>query len=96
MYEINRIQTGFLLLFSHKVMCCCFCLVAKSDSLQPRGLQPTRLLCPWDFPAKNTGVGTSLVVHWVEHRAPNAGSLSLIPGQGTRSHMLQQRPGTAK
>ena len=23
----------------------------------PHGLQPTRLLCPWDFPGKNTGVG---------------------------------------
>ena len=28
-----------------------------SDSLQPYGLQPARLLCPWDFPGKNTGVG---------------------------------------
>ena len=28
-----------------------------SDSQQPHGLQPTRLLCPWDFPGKNTGVG---------------------------------------
>ena len=28
-----------------------------SNSLQPQGLQPTRLLCPWDFPGKNTGVG---------------------------------------
>ena len=27
-----------------------------SDSLWPHGLQPTRLLCPWDFPGKNTGV----------------------------------------
>ena len=26
------------------------------DSLWPRGLQPARLLCPWDFPGKNTGV----------------------------------------
>ena len=26
------------------------------DSLQPHGPQPTRLLCPWDFPGKNTGV----------------------------------------
>ena len=26
------------------------------DSLQPHGLQPTRLLCPWDFPGKSTGV----------------------------------------
>ena len=28
-----------------------------SDSLQPHGLQPIRLLCPWDFPGKSTGVG---------------------------------------
>ena len=28
-----------------------------SDSVWPRGLQPARLLCPWDFPGKSTGVG---------------------------------------
>ena len=28
-----------------------------SDSSRPHGLQPTRLLCPWDFPSKSTGVG---------------------------------------
>ena len=28
-----------------------------SDSLQPHGLQPLRLLYPWDSPDKNTGVG---------------------------------------
>ena len=28
-----------------------------SNSLRPHGLQPTRLLCPWDFPGKSTGVG---------------------------------------
>ena len=27
-----------------------------SDSLWPHGLYPTKLLCPWDFPGKNTGV----------------------------------------
>ena len=26
-----------------------------TDSLQPHGLQPTRLLCPWDSPGKNIG-----------------------------------------
>ena len=26
--------------------------------LGPRGLQPARLPCPWDFPSKNTGVGS--------------------------------------
>ena len=35
--------------------------------------------------------GTSLVVHWLRLRAPNAGGLGSIPGQGTRSHMLQLR-----
>ena len=28
-----------------------------SDSLQPHGQQPTRLLFPWNSPGKNTGVG---------------------------------------
>ena len=28
-----------------------------SDSLWPHRLWPTRLLSPWDFPGKNTGVG---------------------------------------
>ena len=28
-----------------------------SDSSQPHGLQPTRLLRPWDFPGKSIGVG---------------------------------------
>ena len=27
------------------------------DSWRPHGLQPTRLLRPWDFPGKSTGVG---------------------------------------
>ena len=37
----------------------CCSLVTKSCLLfcDPHGLQPTRLLCPWDFPGKDTGVG---------------------------------------
>ena len=27
-----------------------------SNSLRPHGLQPTRLLCPWDFPGNSPGV----------------------------------------
>ena len=30
---------------------------AVSDSSWPHGLQPTRLLHPWDFPGNSTGVG---------------------------------------
>ena len=34
------------------------CSVAQlCSTLCPRGLKPTRLLCPWDSPGKNTGVG---------------------------------------
>ena len=33
-----------------------------SDSLQPCGLQPARLLCPWDFPGKDTGVGCNALL----------------------------------
>ena len=38
----------------------CACALSHSvvsDSLRPHGLQPTRLLCPWDSPGKNPGVG---------------------------------------
>ena len=36
-------------------------------------------------------MGTSLVVQWLRIRAPNAGGPGSIPGQGTRSRMLQLR-----
>ena len=36
-------------------------------------------------------LGASLVVQWLTFLTPNAGSLGSIPGQGTRSHMLQLR-----
>ena len=43
-----------------------------SDSSQPHGLQPTRLLCPWDFPGKSTGVGCHclLLVNLLQLFAP--------------------------
>ena len=58
--------------------------------LQPPGLQPTRLLRPWDSPGKNTGVGCHLLLQgifptqesnprllWLLHW--QAGSLPLAP-----------------
>ena len=32
-------------------------LLSPSDSFRLHGLQPTRLLPPWDSPGENTGVG---------------------------------------
>ena len=46
-----------------KDLCVCVCVCARlvasvvSHSFWPHGLQPTRLLRPWDSPGKNTGVG---------------------------------------
>ena len=34
-------------------------------SVQPHRWQPTRLLCPWDFPGKSTGVGCHCLLYWV-------------------------------
>ena len=37
-----------------------------SDSVQPNRWQPTRLLCPWDSPGKNTGVGCHFFLQRIE------------------------------
>ena len=41
--------------WSHSVM---------SDPQQPHGLQPTRLLHPWDFPGRSNGVGCHCLLRW--------------------------------
>ena len=45
-------------LYVHSVM---------SDSLQPHGLQPTWLLCSWNFPGKNVGVGCHFLLQTYTH-----------------------------
>ena len=47
---------NFMYMLSHSIM---------SNSLWPHGLEPTRLLSPWDFPGKNTGVGCHLLLQWI-------------------------------
>ena len=49
------------------------------DSLQPHGLQPTRLLCPWDFPGKSTGVGCHCLLQ------------GIFPTQGSNPGLLHCR-----
>ena len=43
------------------------CVVASvvSDSVRPHGLQPARLLCPWDSPGKNAGVGCHVLLQGI-------------------------------
>ena len=46
---------------------CCFCLDPQScpTLLWLRGMLPTRLLCPWDSPGKNTGVGCHFLLQGI-------------------------------
>ena len=58
------------MLLSHWVM---------SDSLWPHGLQPTRLLCPLDFPGKNTGVGHHFLLQGIfPTQEPNPSLFNLL------------------
>ena len=50
-----------------------------SNSLRPRGLKPARLLCPWDSPGKNTGVGCHALLQ------------GIFPTQGSNLHLLHCR-----
>ena len=45
--------------------------------------------CMDEEDSKRASHGTSLVVQWLSLHAPSAECLQLIPGQGTRSYMLQ-------
>jgi len=46
-------------------VCLCVCVFSCSDSLWPYGLWPSRLICSWDFPGKNTGVGCRFLLQGI-------------------------------
>ena len=48
-----------------------------SDSLWPCGLLPTRLLCPWNFPVRNTRVGCPFLLQ------------GILPTQGSNLPLLR-------
>ena len=53
-----------------------------SNSLQPHGLWPTRLLCPWDSLGKNTGVGCHALLQGLfPTQGLNPGLLGLLQWQ---------------
>ena len=65
---------------SHTCACACvsvFSCSFVSNSLWLHGLWPTRLLCPWKFPVKNTRVGCHFLLHWIlPTQGSNPSSLS--------------------
>ena len=67
----------FLLYLLSRTMYACVC--SAVNSLQPHGLQPTRLLWPWDFPGKNAGVGCHFFLQ------------GIFPTQGSNPHLLHCR-----
>ena len=54
-----------------------------SDSSRPHGLQPTRLLRPWDFPGKSTGVGC----HCLPQKTGGLGFKSWLCASALRSYL---------
>ena len=56
-----------------------------SDFLQPHGLWPARLLCPWDFPRKNTAAGCHVLLQRIFLTLIEASSPSLAGGFFTTS-----------
>ena len=49
-----------------------------SDSVRPHGLQPTRLLHPWDSPGKNTGVGCHFLLQCMKVESESEVALSCL------------------
>ena len=62
-----RIQRKVNILKLNDYVCVCLCVCMLSCILLfCYGLQPTRLLCPWDSPGKNTGVGCHFLLQCME------------------------------
>ena len=40
-------------------------VIQSCTTVRPREVQPTMLLCPWDFPGKNTGVGCRFLLQGI-------------------------------
>ena len=58
------------------------CMLSVSNSLRPHGLQPTSLLCSWNFPGKRTGVGCHFLIQ------------GIFPTQGSNPHLLLWQAGS--
>ena len=62
------------------ILCVSFSHAAMSDSLRPHVLQPSRLLCPWNSPGKNTGVDCHSLL-WVIFLTRDQTPVSLTEGK---------------
>ena len=60
-----------------------------SDSQRPHGLRPTRLLSPWDFPDKSTGVGCHCLLGLVCILIVKLSSVQSVMCHSLRPHGVQ-------
>ena len=76
-------QVNFIRLTQIKKKCVHVCVCAQSRlTLRHHGLKPARLLCPWNFPGKNTGVGCHYLYCPINHSVQGQ-SLGLLDIFGT-------------
>ena len=95
-YFLPSIPCDFMTFLGCVCVCVCVCVCihtcvpvhehshsVMSNSLQPRGLQSARPICPWNFPGKNAGVGCHFLLQGI---FPTQGSnpclLCLLQWQG--------------
>ena len=77
--------------WKYKVRACSVTSVV-SDSLRHHGLQPTRLLCPWASPGKNTGVGCHALLQGIFPTQGSNQSLSCLLHWHKSSLSLDHHP----
>ena len=77
-YFCLRMFSFFSTIFWKKKSECESCSV-MSDSLRPHGPQSTKLLCPWNSPGQNTGMGSCSLLH------------RIFPTQGSNPCLLHCR-----
>ena len=63
-----------------------------SDSLQPHGLQPAKLLCPWDFPRKNTGMRCHVILQVIFTQVSNPYLMNFLRWQVDFYHAPPGKP----
>ena len=61
----NQTHFDSCICYYHDSVCRVLSRSVISDTLQPHGLQPTRLPCPWNFPGKFTGLGCHFLLQGI-------------------------------
>ena len=80
--DFRKIVCCIYLTLGYILLCVCMCAVCllrcsvMSNALLPHGQQPVRLLCPWNFPGKNTGGGCHFLLQ------------GIFPRQGLKPRLL--------